>query len=62
MENEGNNEGNKEGIMGIGFTKWAVHRNGKDTGIVETDYAWAKTYWKTRTLQSGARYKLVGIH
>lgn len=47
--------------MGIGYTAWKVTVTGKDTGIVETNYEWARQYWKQRSRATGLRFRLVGI-
>ena len=31
------------------MTAWAVYCNGRDTGIVETNLAFAKAYWARRS-------------
>jgi len=38
---------------------WKVFINGKDSGIVETDYQWASTYWEGQALRTGKKYRLV---
>ena len=40
-------------------TAWRVIGNGKDTGIVETNAAFAFTYWSQRHIQTGVIYHLV---
>lgn len=37
---------------------WRVYKNGKDMGIVETNYDWAVKYYASKTTQN-TRYKLV---
>ena len=40
-------------------TQWRVLINGKDSGIVETDYEWASKYWANQSRQTGKKYRLV---
>lgn len=41
-------------------TAWKVYRNGKDLGIVESNYRYASQYWKSRAT-SDNKYKLIPI-
>ena len=38
--------------------QWEVWINGKFSGIVETNYAWAKVWWAKRTARTGKHIKL----
>lgn len=38
---------------------WRVYRNGKDTGIVETNLEFAVGYWTARELATKDKFKLV---
>jgi hypothetical protein len=37
---------------------WRVFMNGKDLGIVESNFAWASVYWKSRCTDD-RKFKLV---
>jgi hypothetical protein len=40
---------------------WAVHRNGRPIGIVETNFVFAISYWAERSRRTGARFTLVPV-
>ncbi len=40
---------------------WKVLFNGKDSGIRESNHAWAKAYWEGRNKVSPLKIKLVRI-
>lgn len=40
---------------------WRVLEFGKEIGIVESHYGYAKKYWAERTKATGYEYELVGI-
>ena len=40
-------------------TAWRVIANGKDTGIIETNAAFAFPYWSQRHTHTGVIYRLV---
>ena len=40
---------------------WAVYRNGKDLGIIETNFPFASKYWSQKCTHE-ARYALRPVH
>lgn len=45
----------------MNYTSWKVTRNGKDLGIIESNYPYASQYWEERSRQMGKYFKLVPI-
>lgn len=40
-------------------SSWKVYINGKDSGIIETNYEWASQYWNEKARRTGKKIKLV---
>lgn len=40
---------------------WKVYIDGRDTGCIESNYAWASAYWQQRARQINAVIKLKRI-
>jgi hypothetical protein len=47
-------------MPGMKPTAWRVLKNGKDLGIIESNYSWASNYWRGRCTDE-AKYRLVAV-